>query len=86
MSRQVLSPQLRNQIVQVVIKLSVIADVAAGAGSAMAPDVGNDDQDVFGRELLGDAIHAGRVTAGAVNQDGDVFLIAVGGGINPIGE
>jgi hypothetical protein len=52
----------------------------------MAPDVGNDDQDVFGRELLGDAIHAGRVTAGAVNQDGDAFLIAVGGGINPIGE
>ena len=57
MSRQILSPQLRNQIVQVVIKLSVIADVAAGAGSAMTSDVGNDDKEVFRRQLLGDAVH-----------------------------
>ena len=63
MSGQVLPPQLRNQIVEVIVELSVIADIAAGAGSAMASDVGDDDQEVFCRQLLGNAVHAGRVTA-----------------------
>jgi hypothetical protein len=52
----------------------------------MASDVGNDDQDVFCSQLLGDAIHAGRVTGRAVDQDGDILLVAIGGGIDPIGE
>jgi hypothetical protein len=86
MPDQILSTQLGDQVVQIIVELSVIADVAARAGSAMASDVGSDDQNVLGGELLGNAVHAGRVAARTVNQDRDLLLVAVGGRINPIGE
>ena len=52
MPGQILPAQLRDEIVQIVIELPVIADVAARAGSAVASHIWHNDQEVVGRKRL----------------------------------
>jgi hypothetical protein len=55
MPGQILPAQLSNEIVQVVIELPVVTDVAARARPAMASHIGRNDQEVVGRQPFGDS-------------------------------
>jgi hypothetical protein len=44
-----LPPQLPNKVFEIVVELAIITDIAAGARTAVASDVGRDDQDVVCR-------------------------------------
>src|SRR5271166_5793513 len=80
-----LSPQLADEVFEVVIELTVITDIAARARFTMAPYVGGHDREVVLRQALGDLVHANRMTGRAVDDDCNVLRVAVSGWIEPIG-
>ena len=63
MPGQILPAQLRDKIVQIVIELPIVTDVAARARSAMASHIWRNDQEVVGRQAFGDLVHARRMAA-----------------------
>ncbi len=86
MRLRIAAPQFGNQIFEVVVKLAVIADIAARAGFAVAPHVRRHHQVILGGEPFGDFIRSGRMAGRAVDDDCDVLAAAVGGRIEPIGK
>src|SRR5271170_6467219 len=80
-----LSPQLADEVLEIIIKLAVITDIAARARFTMAPYVGGHDREVVFRQALGDLVHANRMTGRAMDDDCNVLRVAVSGRIKPIG-